>query len=304
MITPPMPLFSRSFGHWLTDTAIRSFLSAMRSLPYETRINTCGQIMTKVIAPLTGNRRRIRENLALVMPELSTEAREAIVREVPETMGRMLMEMYSAEEFSARVATYPIKGPGLAALKTAKEEGKGAMLVTGHFGNYLAVRAALLAQGIPVGGLYKKMSNPYFNAHYVAAMEDFGKPVFERGRRGMSGMIKHLRSGGFLGIVQDQRINDAPVMDFLGKPARTATSAAELALKYKVDLVPCYGIRQPDGTYVIETEAPVPHTTAEEMTQALNDSLEALIRAYPGQWMWTHNRWRGAGNDTSEDRAR
>ncbi|MBO9472160.1 lysophospholipid acyltransferase family protein [Shimia sp. R10_1] len=294
----------RTFAHWLTDAIIRGFLSAMRCLPYETRITLSGKVMTNVIAPFTGNRRRIRENLALVMPELSATAREAIVREVPETMGRMLMEMYSANEFSARVATYPITGPGLAALKAAQAEGKGAMLVTGHFGNYLAVRAALLAQGIQVAGLYKKMSNPYFNDHYVAAMEDFGKPVFERGRRGMSGMIKHLRSGGFLGIVQDQRINDAPVMDFMGKPARTATSAAELALKFKLDLVPCYGVRQPDGTYVIQTEAPVPHSTAEEMTKALNDSLEALIRAYPGQWMWTHNRWRGAGNDTSEDRAR
>ncbi len=299
-----MPSSTPKFRHWLTDAAVRAFLAVMRSLPYEARITLSGKAMTHVIAPLTGNRRRIRENLALVMPELSDAEREAIVREVPETMGRMMMEMYSAKEFSARAAKFPITGPGLEVLKQAQVNGKGAMLVTGHFGNYLAVRAALLAQGIPVGGLYKKMSNPYFNAHYVAAMEDFGKPVFPRGRRGMLDMIKHLRGGGFLGIVQDQRINDAPVMDFMGKPARTATSAAELALKYKVDLVPCYGIRQPDGSYVIQTEAPVPHGTADEMTQALNESLEALIRAYPGQWMWTHNRWRDAGNDTAEDRAR
>lgn len=297
MSTPP-----ENRIHKLSDAIIRLFISLMRKVPYDARINTVGWFAKNVLAPLTGSRRRIRDNLALVMPELTKDQREEIVRQAPETMGRMLMETYSAEEFLARVAKAPVIGPGIDVLEKAHAEGRGALLITGHFGNYLAVRGAFLARGMPIGVLYKRMSNPYFNEHYVAAMAEFGEPMFERGRRGMSNMIKHLRGGGFVGIVHDQRINDAPIMPFMGKPARTALSSAELALKYKVDLVPCYGVRQPDGSYVVETEAPIAHTTAEDMTKALNQSLEAQIRAHPGQWMWTHNRWRGAGNDTAEDR--
>ncbi|MFY0619075.1 lysophospholipid acyltransferase family protein [Shimia sp.] len=299
-----MSSFLRKLEHKVADAAIRFFLWTMRKLPYDRRISIAGWVSTNVLAPLTGNRQRIRENLNLVMPELSERDREAIVHQAPETMGRVMMETYSAKEYKERLAQAPIVGPGLEALTKAHEEGRGALLVTGHFGNYLAIRGGFLARGIPIGVLYKRMSNPYFNAHYVSAMAEFGEPMFERGRRGMSNMIKHLRSGAFIGIVHDQRINDAPIIDFMGKPARTAFSAADLALKYDVDLVPCYGIRQPDGSYVVETESPIPHTTAEQMTRALNESLERKIRAYPGQWMWTHNRWRDAGNDTSEDRAR
>lgn len=298
-----MSQFSRTFGHKVTDGVARGFLGLMLKLPYHTRLNVTGWLASRILAPLTGNSRRIGENLDLIMPDLAADTRAAIIRAVPDNMGRSLMEMYSAEECLARVAEAPVLGPGLEVLLQAHADGKGAILVTGHFGNYLAVRGALLARGLPVAGLYKAMKNPFFNAHYVAAMEDFGTPVFERGRRGMSGMIKHLRSGGLLGIILDQRINDAPVLSFMGKPARTALSAAELALKYDAPLVPCYGVRQPDDSFVIHTEAPIPHTTAEEMTQALNDSLEAQVRAHPGQWMWTHNRWRGAGNDTAADRA-
>jgi KDO2-lipid IV(A) lauroyltransferase len=29
------------------------------------------------------------------------------------------------------------------------------------------------------------------------------------------------------------------------------------------------------------------------MTQALNDSLEALVRQHPEQWFWIHRRWKG-----------
>ena len=28
------------------------------------------------------------------------------------------------------------------------------------------------------------------------------------------------------------------------------------------------------------------------MTQALNDSLAAMIRAAPNQWFWMHRRWK------------
>lgn len=295
---------SRRFGHWLTDLIVRGFLKAMKTLPYHTRLNITGWVATRVLAPISGNRARIRENLDLVMPELSNSEREAIVRQAPDNMGRSLMEMYSAKEGLPRFAEAPIQGPGLEPLLEAQKVGKGAIIVTGHFGNYLALRGAMLGRGVPIGGLYKPMSNPYFNEHYVAAMEDYGTPVFARGRRGMSNMVKHLRGGGCLGIILDQRINDAPVLSFMGKPARTALSAADLALKYNVPLVPAYGVRQPDDSFIIVTEAPIAHTTSEEMTQQLNDSLEAQVRANPGQWMWTHNRWRDAGNDTSEDRAR
>ncbi|MDE3120851.1 MAG: lauroyl acyltransferase, partial [Paracoccaceae bacterium] len=56
-----------------------------------------------------------------------------------------------------------------------------------------------------------------------------------------------------------------------------------------------YGIRRPDGlSFDIVIEAPIPHGTPQEMTQALNDSLEALVRRHPEQWFWIHRRWKAA----------
>jgi len=286
-----MNAIDEKLGHKLSDFAFRSYISAAKLLPFEARINLAGWMTTNVVAPLTGNRKRIRENLTYVMPELSHKEREAIVKQAPESMGRILMEIYSGKEFLDRIAKAPVTGPGYAVIEKAHKEGKGALLVTGHIGNYLAVLGTLLSRGIPSGSLYKSMSNTQFNDHYVDALTHFSSPMFARGRRGMADMIRHLRAGGFVGIAHDQRMNDAPLYDFMGKPAHTAESTAGLALKYGIDVVPCYGIRQPDGSYEIQTEAPIAHTNVQDMTQALNDSLDAKVRAYPGQWMWTHNRW-------------
>jgi KDO2-lipid IV(A) lauroyltransferase len=80
---------------------------------------------------------------------------------------------------------------------------------------------------------------------------------------------------------------------FFGKPAATALSAAELSLKYDAPLIPIYGVRQPNGLdFKIIVEEPVPPSDAVTMTQALNDSLEALVREHPEQWLWMHRRWK------------
>jgi KDO2-lipid IV(A) lauroyltransferase len=75
-----------------------------------------------------------------------------------------------------------------------------------------------------------------------------------------------------------------------------------MALKYDALVVPVYGRRLPDGlNFELIFERPIAHTTPPEMTQALNDSLEAQVRADMKQWLWIHRRWRGQTPDQPAD---
>lgn len=252
-----------------------------------------GWVVQRVIGPVAGYRARALENLAMIWPQMPKERREEIASKCLNNVGRSFIENYSAHDFPKRMAKNTPIGPGVTALVAAAKSGKPVILVTGHYGNYEATRACLVARGYDVGGLYRNMKNPYFNAHYVQTMEAFGGPVFPQGRRGTAGFVRHLKEGGQLVLLFDQHVFGAPMLDFLGVPANTALSAAELALRYDALLVPFYGIRQPDGvSFETVLEAPVPHSDAATMTQALNDSLTARVEADPEQWFWVHRRWR------------
>jgi KDO2-lipid IV(A) lauroyltransferase len=262
-------------------------------LPYNWRVPLCGWIFAHVVSPYAGYGARVRENLAFVWPDLPKAEVRRMVRAVTDNVGRSFIEMYSGPAFAARAAALPIEGEGLAALEAARAAGRPVVLVTGHFGNYDASRAALAARGFRIGGLYKPMKNKAFNAHYVRAMAQFGEPLFPRGRSGLADMVRHLKAGGMLGMVIDQAMQHGAELSFLGKPAKTALSAADLALKYDALLVPSYGIRQPDGlSFRIIVEPPIPVSDARTMTQALNDSLGALVQRHPDQWFWIHRRWK------------
>ncbi len=288
----------------LGNAAIRTVLAAALRLPYRWRVPAMGWVAARIAAPLAGWHNRIRANLAQVCPDLSEAEIRRLQRRVPDNFGRALIETYSGAEFLSRMRDLPLTGDAgaIAALEAARDTKRPVIFITGHFGNYEVPRGRMIAHGYPVGAIYNAMSNPLFNAHYVRAMSGIGTPLFERSRRGVAEMVKFLRGGGMVAMVVDHYMRQGTPLDFLGQPARTALSAAEMALKYDALVIPIYGRRRPDGlTFDILVEAPIPHGTATEMTQAMNDSLARLVRETPEQWFWIHRRWKNA-TDAPSDR--
>lgn len=289
MADAPTPFQPMAFAQ---NLVVRGLIGFALLLPYRWRVPLLGGLMRRVFGPIAGYRRRALDNLALIWPDLAPQARVKIANQALDNAGRTLIENYSTAEFTARQSGLVPTGAGVAALQAAMAAHRPVILVSGHFGNYEAARACLVARGATIGGLYRPMTNPYFNAHYVATMQAFGGPIFAQGRAGTAGFVRHLKSGGLLVLLFDQ---SAPgeAIDFLGKPAQTALSAAELALRYNAALIPFYATRQADGlTFKVELEAPVVATDALQMTQALTRSLEARVKANPGQWFWIHRRWK------------
>ena len=278
--------------------AFRVLTGLLNLLPYDLRVRLGGWVFARLIVPLAGYRRRIDDNLRLIFPEMDAARREQVIAATSRNIGRMAIELLSPEGLRARAIAAPVSGPGWDAMQEARAQGRPIILVSGHFGNYDVIRAGTIAQGFRVGGIYRALNNPWFNAYYLRKISAIGTPLFERGRRGLGQMVRFLREGGTVAMLIDQHMHRGEPLDFMGQTALTALSAAEMALKYDALLVPCYGIRRADGlTFDAVYEAPIAHTTAVQMTQALNDSLQARVQQNIDQWFWIHRRWKGGAPD-------
>ncbi len=278
---------------WTQNLILMGLIGVMRILPYRYRVPFGGWLMRVVIAGVAGYRSRVRENLALIWPDLPQARVKELVRSVLDNAGRTLAELYSPAEFKAQVAQTPILGAGLDPILQAQRQGRGVILVSGHFGNHDIARAVLAGKGMTAGALYRPQRNPYFDAHFSTTIRAISEPLFARGRRGLADLVTYLRKGGIVGMLIDQHFHTGAPLDFLGHRALTALSAADLALKYNCLLVPVYGIRQPDGLHFeLIVEEPITHSDAKTMTQALNNSLAAQVRQHPAQWFWVHRRWK------------
>jgi KDO2-lipid IV(A) lauroyltransferase len=274
------------------------FVGLLNLLPYGVRVRLGGAVFAYVVAPLAGYRRRIEDNLRLIFPAMPEAERTRVTASTARNIGRMAMELLSPKGLRKRALAAPVTGPGWEAMQAAQAAGRPIILVSGHFGNYDVIRAGTIARGFRVGGIYRALNNPFFNRYYLRNISTIGTPLFERGRRGLGEMVRFLRGGGTVAMLIDQHMHKGEPLDFMGRTAMTALSAAEMALKYDALLVPCYGIRRKDGlSFEAVFEAPVPHSTAVEMTQALNNSLQARIEQNIDQWFWIHRRWKGSAPD-------
>ncbi|WIY26873.1 lysophospholipid acyltransferase family protein [Parasedimentitalea psychrophila] len=272
-----------------------SMLTVSRWRSFRTRSAALGRAVGGVMRWFPIARRRVNRDLKQVFPEMSRQERNCLRRQMGRNMGQTLFEIYHNAEFHTRLDHFHVSGPGLKAIEAAQAAGKGAIIVSGHFGQWEAVRASLKARGIEVGAVYRRQSNRHYQRRLLAGIEAGGLPIMETGRVGTKTLVRHLRSGGVVAILLDEKHPDGARLPFLGRPALTSLAAAQLALKYDIPMVPAYGTRIGDGSdFAVEYEAPIPHSDAKTMTAAFNDSLSARIRAHPDQWYWLLNRWQGA----------
>ena len=279
--------------HWLTNAALQVVIGAIKLLPYHARVPALGWVMRRVIGPVAQYRRRALQQLDYIWPDRDAGERRAIADAALDNVGRTFAENYSGPAFRARQAGLPLSGPGADQVLAALNAGEPVLFAAAHYGNYEALRARLLPHGITVGAMYRTASNPYFDRHYRAMLEEWQGPIYNSDARGTARFARDLKQGQAQAIMFDLYVAGAPPLPFLGQPAPSSVAAARMATKAGALLVPFYAVRQANGLdFEVTIEAPIAHSTIEDMTRALNASLEAQIRQEPGQWIWAHRRWK------------
>lgn len=272
-----------------------SALALSRRRSFDERSRSLGTTFAIVMRWFPPARGRFDREAKRVFPDMTPRARAQLGQSMGRHMGRTLFELYHDAEFQTQHHKFRFSGPGLEVLKESEAAGKGAIIVSGHFGQWEAVRAVLKMNGIESGAIIRTHKNPHYARRIRAGIEAGGKPILSTGRAGTLALVRHLRSGGIISILLDEKHPEGVRLPFLGLDALTSLSAAELALKYDLPMIPAYGIRVDDGNAVqVIFEAPIKHTDSVKMTRDFNNSLSARILADPDQWYWFLRRWDGA----------
>jgi len=178
--------------------------------------------------------------------------------------------------------------------------GRGAIVVTGHLGNWELGAAVMAALGFPVFAIARPPSNRFVARRVRQVRQASGQELIDK-RGAMDAMEDVLRSGGVLGFLADQHAGRSGAwVDFLGRPASTHKAIAILALQMNAPIVVTYTRRLGTGfRYIIRVEEVIqptdyaddPHAI-EHITQRYTTTLGRVIMTYPEQWLWAHRRWR------------
>lgn len=252
-----------------------------------------GQLVQRFPSP----RRRVAEaNIALCFPELPKAEQAALVDAHLRDIGLMMVEFALGWMGSERaIAKVPVTIDGLEHLEAARAQGKGVLLVGGHF-SHLELCARLVSQRIRISGMYRRMDAAVFEWVVLRARLDYAEAMFEKDD--IRGTVKYLRNGGTLWYApdQDMRSKDNVFVPFFGVPAATITATHHLARLSGAVVIPFHHRRLPGNQgYALRLGAPLenfPSKDTLEDTARVNACIEDMVRAAPEQYLWVHKRFK------------
>lgn len=179
-------------------------------------------------------------------------------------------------------------------------EGNGLISLTAHIGNWEFLAAAMAARGFQGGVLARRIYYDRYNNWIVGLRARAGVPTLYRDDPPKK-LFQILRDGKIIGLLPDQDIDSLKsiFVPFFGRPAYTIVAPAKLSIATGAPILPNFLIRTGGGRYRIvlgDLIRPDPSENRDEavenMTRAWMQACEKVIRAYPGQWAWMHNRWK------------
>jgi KDO2-lipid IV(A) lauroyltransferase len=247
-------------------------------------------------------RKVVEENLRLAFPEQSDAWRADTMRAAYEHLGReaaAILRLSKLDREAIIRRTVPI---GWDELDEALAEGKGVMLVTGHYGNWEIAAATVASRGVPIAAIIRRQGNLLVDARLDQLRNRLGVETVTQ-REAPSRVPRLLRKNRVIGIVGDQDARRAGVfVPFFGRLASTHRGPAVFALKLGAPVFACVARRLPGAEVRYEVEGhrvPVQRTgDLEADTQALTAELarrlEGEIRRAPEQYFWFHRRWKSS----------
>jgi len=279
-------------------TEVRIFKTSEKvaaALPLSS-VQTLGRIVGTVFVLLSRRRRRIAlDNLARVFPTWSPTKRLRTTFHCGSHFGRVAFDYLKWSRASESVIRKSVRLDGLEHVRAAIDRGKGAFVLSAHFGHWEVGALALSVAGYPQAMIHRPLDNPVLESALAARRTRFGNTLIPK-RRALIGILQSLRGGGLVDILIDQKSTEEPTCTapFLGVPTPTVTSLARMVRATGAAVVPLFA--RPCSTgYVVELQPVLTMGVAESnetFTAKCNAVLTDAVLRDPPLWLWFHNRWR------------
>jgi KDO2-lipid IV(A) lauroyltransferase len=238
-------------------------------------------------------REAARTNIRVCLPELDAGAREALLRANFRDVGIGLLEFARAWWGDAAPMRASVQIEGLDILQRLQAEGRGVLMVSGHFMT-LEMCGRLLCEQVPLAGMYRRHRSPVMEWAVLRGRLRYASAMFANSDT--RSVLRHLKRGGFLWYApdQDMRGKDTVFAPFFGIPAATITATHQFARLTGCAVVPFFHRREGDR-YVLrigEPLTPFPSEDAVADSAAVNAAIESMVREAPSQYLWLHRRFK------------
>jgi len=296
---------------WLKKTAGKASFQVVKFILFLTRIfplswsyGLCS-FLVFVGSRLKWKRKRIAlDNLEIVFPEKTPEERNSMFRESLRNMLKNYFEFayiingkYNVDRILKMASV-----SGLEQLDDLKARNQGALLYSGHFGNFPLMIIWLAIKGYPIATVYKEASN-FPGEFFGNIFRKFNiTPLKYKSETALTiSIIRALKEGKIVFISNDQSHPKGIYINFFNKYVPSPPGPALLAKRTGAPVIPAFIVRNKENLHHITILPEIslqPEYDNERFlqvnTQIQIDWIAEILIRNPTEWLWLHNRWKRA----------
>ena len=247
-----------------------------------------------LIGPFFKSNKIINKNLKIFSSTISLKDKSRIVKDMWSNYGKTFIEYIFLNRFRKENNFVTLDGEDNL-LQIAKEN-KPVIFISGHFANFELMSMEITKRNISLATIYRPLNNIFINPFMEFLRRKYVcKNQIKKGINGVRETIEFIKKNHCIALMIDQRVSEGEKINLFNQPALTTTLPSQLSIKFNLEIVPVYIERIKDNKFKIEFQKrinPKNFRGKLELTRELNKVLENMILRNPGQWIWTHNRWK------------
>jgi KDO2-lipid IV(A) lauroyltransferase len=278
----------------------RLLLSFLRAIPTGLRQSLFRFLSIAFYHIIPGRRLITLSNIKKAFPDKEMDEIQSIAKGVYRNMAIVAAEFADLPFWTKETIGKIVEIDGLEHCTDALAKERGLLFFGAHFGNWelQAIATAMLLK--PGTIIYRPLDNTVLENLVTWVRQSTGNIAISK-KLAMLQMLRILKHNGIIGILIDQNMaqSEGVFVDYFGMSACTTTSLAQLALHTGAPVIPAFMIRQDNGHYrfILGPEVDVINTgdlnkDIVENTRNFTAIIEDMVRKYPDQWLWVHQRWK------------
>lgn len=283
---------------------VRAFYALFNMLPWRVALKLGRALGTVFYLADKKHRGHALKNLSIAFPEKKQSEIAAICGDFYKNLGMVFMEIIRISKYKDSNIDRFVESDFT---KLKEIYGKsGILLLTAHFGNWELLARTFGLKGFKGNVLARPLDNPYIEKILYGLRTSSGNKVIYNREHAVKNIMAALHGNEIVGFLPDENASKriGVFVDFFGVKACTMPGMANIAAKTRLPIVPAFIVRIPgeDGGYskhklIIEPPLDINYTgnrreDTMNILKTFNEKIEDIIKRYPEQWFWIHNRWK------------
>ena len=250
----------------------------------------------ETFGPIFRSKNLIKTNIQRAIPKINTSKIKSITKDMWNNYGRTLSEYMFLKGFRNDQFRSNINITGKEILQKIKLEKTPVIFVSGHFSNFELMAMEIEKSGVNLSAIYRPLNNIFLNILMERIRKKYiCKNQIKKGTSGVRELLRLYKKGYSIALMIDQRVSQGIKSKFFNQEAFTTTIPAQFIKKFNCKIVPISIKRHDSVNFNIKVEKPIEfskNSSTEKITRELNIWLEKTILKNPGEWIWSHDRWK------------